>query len=78
MMVDALLRFPFLWPCRWLLPVVRRGGDGLGLLTHERGVTRPVVYLGNLMDVHRPDDLRALPTRVYTSLEALSEEWKID
>ena len=73
-----MLQFPFLWPYRWLLPVVRRGENILGLLTHEGGVTRPVVYLGNLLDVHRTDDLKKLPVREYSSLEALAEEWRVD
>ena len=77
---DELLRYPFLWPHRWLLPLVRRGGgaDDLGMLTHERGVVAPVVYLGNLVDVRRPEDLKALSVRAYPSMEALAEEWRVD
>ena len=81
---DKLLRNPALWPHRWLLPLVRQGSqdtfndDDLGLLTHDYGQVLPTVFLGNLVDVHCPEDLKKLPAVAYASLEALSHEWRVD
>lgn len=75
---------PALWPYKWFLPVSRIGGDGfwndddLGLITHDNGVIRPVVYVGNMLDVKSKQDLETLPKEEFDSAEAIFEKWRVD